>query len=325
MLERLERVRPTLIALIAPAGFGKSTLARQLLGYRKGHAICDCSGVVDDLDLARRLIPALALESPDRVTGLTQRELMLGDGGTSVSERVRLALEAWREPTDDTTMVFENAEHLAKAPSARDFFARLLAQRPPGRAIVLCSRESLRLHLTRFAPPHEIMVLRAADLAFDRAEVAAIFDEYIADAPTLDRILAVSQGWPIAIFLVKRFAAEGRMEKLLSRLDDVAFEELHDYLVDEVLGTLDHRTVDALFAAASIPRPTPLDVALALDDPAIADEIAEFAKESPFVVRNADGTLAVHPLLASLLVEHNEEKRSVLLAGLADKYASRES
>jgi len=324
LLERLERVRPTLVALVAPAGFGKSTLARQLLGHRAGYAICDCAGVADDLDLARRLIPALAIESPDRVGALTQRELMLGDGGTSVSERVRLALEAWREPTDGTTLVFENAEHLAHSPSARDFFARLLAQRPPGRSIVVCSRESLRLHLTRFAPPHEIMVLRAVDLAFDRDEIRSIFGAHVDDA-TLDRILAVSQGWPIAIFLVKRFAAEGRMEKLLSRLDDVAFEELHDYLVDEVLSSLDQRTVDALFAAASIPRATPLDVSFALDDAAIADEIAEFAKESPFAARNADGTLAVHPLLASLLLEHREEKRGALLSAVAERYAAQGS
>jgi len=325
LLERLERVRPTLVALVAPAGFGKSTLARQLLGHRPGYAICDCSGIADDLDLARRLIPALAIESPDRVAALTQRELMLGDGGTSVSERVRLALEAWREPTGGTTLVFENAEHLAHAPSARDFFARLLAQRPHGRSIVICSRESLRLHLTRFAPPHEIMVLRAVDLAFDRDEIRAIFGAHVADDATLDRILAVSQGWPIAIFLVKRFAAEGRMEKLLSRLDDVAFEELHDYLVDEVLSSLDQRTVDALFAAASIPRATPLDVSFALDDAAIADEIAEFAKESPFAARNADGTLAVHPLLASLLLEHREEKRDSLLSAVAERYAAQGS
>jgi DNA-binding SARP family transcriptional activator len=325
LLERLERVHPSLIALVAPAGFGKSTLARQLLGHRGGYAICDCSGIADDLDLARRLIPALAVESPDRVSALTQRELMLGDGGTSVSERVRVALEAWREPTENTTLVFENAEHLAHCPSARDFFARLLAQRPPGRAIVICSRESLRLHLTRFAPPHEIMVLRAVDLAFDRAEIRSIFGEHVRDEATLDRILAVSQGWPIAIFLVKRFAAEGRMEKLLSRLDDVAFEELHDYLVDEVLSSLDLRTVDALFAAASIPRATPLDVSFALDDPAIADEIAEFAKESPFAARNADGTLAVHPLLASLLLEHREERRDALLSTVAERYAAQGS
>src|SRR5580692_2946708 len=97
LLERIERVRPKLIALIAPAGFGKSTLARQYLAGRSTWAVCDCHGVRDDLDLARRLIPALAAENPEREQMLTRRELMMGDGGTSVAERINLALAAWRE------------------------------------------------------------------------------------------------------------------------------------------------------------------------------------------------------------------------------------
>src|SRR5579864_9544658 len=118
LLDRVDRVQPKILALIAPAGFGKSTLARQLVAGRSA-AICDAAGILDDLDLARRLVPALAVESPSRTHTLTQRELMLGDGGTSVAERVNLALEAWKVPTDDTIFVFENAEHIARDPSAR--------------------------------------------------------------------------------------------------------------------------------------------------------------------------------------------------------------
>jgi DNA-binding SARP family transcriptional activator len=321
LLGRLERVRPSLVALVAPAGFGKTTLARQLLGANKS-AVCDCTGVNDDLDLARRLIPALAAESPARTQVLTRRELMLGDGGTSVAERVRLALEAWSEPTGGSTLIFENAEHLIQAPAARDFFVRLLAHRPADRTIVICSRESLRIHLTRFAAPHEIMVLRATDLAFAREEIARIFGSDIQSDAMLDRILAVTQGWPIAVFLVKRFAAEGRLERLLARLDDVAFEELHDYLVDQVLSSLSPRMVEALFAAACIPSATLSDVSAALKDSAVSDDLAEFAKESPFVGRHGD-SLAVHPLLASLLLEHRESKRDTLLRALAELYEQR--
>ncbi len=151
---------------------------------------------------------------------------MLGDGGTSVAERVNLALEAWKVPTDDTIFVFENAEHIARDPSAREFFARLLTQRGEGRAVVICSRENLRVHLTRFASPHEILTLRAEDLAFDRTELARLFHAYEGEPGFLTRIMQLSQGWPIAVFLLKRFANEGRIEKLLESLDDVAFEEL---------------------------------------------------------------------------------------------------
>ncbi len=174
LLDRVERAQPKILALIAPAGFGKSTLARQLI-IGKSAAICDVSGIADDLDLARRLVPALAHESPNRTRTLTQRELMLGDGGTSVAERVNLALEAWKTPTEQAFFVFENAEHIARNQTAREFFARLLTHRPQGRTVVVCARENLRVHLTRFAAPHEILTLRAEDLAFERSELTRVF------------------------------------------------------------------------------------------------------------------------------------------------------
>lgn len=312
LLERFERVRPNIFALIAPAGFGKSTLARQLVAGKQA-AICDAAGILDDLDLARRLVPALALETPGRTHTLTQRELMLGDGGTSVAERVNLALEAWKEPTPDTIFVFENAEYLARNPSARDLFARLLTHRPAGRVIVICSRENLRVHLTRFAPPHEILTLRAEDLAFDHREVAQLFANYEGQPAFLSRIMQLSQGWPIAVFLLKRFANEGRIQQLLESLDDVAFDELHDYLADQVLASLDPDLVAALFACACIPHATIADLQAALHNDASVRALTEFARESPFLSRSLQGHYVVHPLLASLLVEHREEQRNELL------------
>ncbi|MDP9111458.1 MAG: hypothetical protein M3M96_07485, partial [Candidatus Eremiobacteraeota bacterium] len=320
LLERLERVQPKILALIAPAGFGKSTLVRQLVHAKTGVAICDATGVADELDLARRLVPALAVESPERTHPLTQRELMLGDGGATVAERVNVAVEAWKAQTDATTFVFENAEHIAKCPSARELFARLLSQCPAGRSIVICSRESLRVHLTRFAPPHEIVTLRAADLAFDVSEVSEIFAPYAVDDETVERISALSQGWPIAVFLLKRFASEGRIEDLLQKLDDIAFEELHDYLADQVLSAVDPQLVDALFACAVIPRAMPADLRLALPDDQTTRALSEFVKESPFLARAADGQYIVHPLLVSLLIEHQDEKRNTLLLRVATAY-----
>ena len=312
LLDRFERVQPKILALIAPAGFGKSTLARQLITGRAA-AVCDAAAILDDLDLARRLVPALAVESPNRTHTLTQRELMLGDGGTSVAERVNLALEAWKDATSETIFVFENAEHIARNPSARDFFARLLTHRPPGRTIVICSRENLRVHLTRFAPPHEIMTLRAEDLAFNHRELAHLFQNHEGEPGFLSRIMQLSQGWPIAVFLLKRFANEGRITQLLESLDDIAFEELHDYLADQVLASLDPDLVGALFACACIPHATLSDLQAAVPSETAVRSLADFARESPFLTRSAQGQYNVHPLLASLLVEHREEQRNELL------------
>ncbi len=316
LLDRLEKARPKILALLAPAGFGKSTLARQLLSEKTNAAVCDAADVAGDLELARRLIPALAAENPRRTQTLTQRELMMGDAGTAVADRVNLALEAWKEPIEDSTFVFENAEHLVRDPSAREFFSRLLAQRPPGRDIVICSRESLRVHLTRFAPPHEILTLRAEDLAFDRTELGELFGPY-ADRPGfVARIMQLSQGWPIAVFLLRRFAGEGRIDSLLESLNDVAFEELHDYLADQVLASLDPLLVDALFACACIPNARVADLRAALPEERAIDALQDFAKGSPFI-SGSDETFVLHPLLSSLLTERRSEEREELLERVA--------
>lgn len=320
LLKRLDRVRPKIVVLIAPAGFGKSTLARQFVAESERSAICDVAGIADDLDLARRLLPALAVEDPGRMQALSQRELMLGDGGTSVADRLSLAVEEWHQPASSAAFVFENAEHIAASPNAREFFGRLMSLRPEGRTVVICSRENLRLHLTRFAPPHEIMTLRAADLAFDRNEIQQIFTPYAQAPQVVDRIAQLSQGWPIAVFLLKRFVQEGRIETLLQKLDDVAFEELHDYLADQVLSSMCRELADAVFACAAIPSAKLEDLRIAFPDSAVLEALEEFTKESPFVTRRDDGAFVVHPLLAAQLLEQHEDRRRGLLAQIAEAH-----
>jgi DNA-binding SARP family transcriptional activator len=311
-----------LIAVVAPAGFGKSSLVRQYLAQRGGGVVCDCAAVRDDLDLARRVIPALAGENPERESDLTQRELMLGDGGTSVADRVALALDVWREPADGC-IVFESAEQLAEAPAAAELFARMLELRPPGRTVVVCTREPLRIHLTRYAVPHEIVTLRAADLAFDARDIREIFAPFVAEERTIERIFSVSEGWPVAVFLLLRFASEGRIEQLLERLNDVAFDELRDYLADEVLAGVDRRMLGAFFACAAIPQASADDLRAALDDDAIVDELSDFTKDSAFVERADDGTFELHPMLASFMLERAAERRDALLLRVAREHERR--
>ena len=320
LLDRVRAARPAIVSLIAPAGFGKSTLVRQLLEGTPASAVCDCAGVASDVDLARRLLPALAEENPERSTALAQNETMLADGHGTSADRLGVALAAWRVRTNPAAFVFENTEDAIRDPGAREFLARLLANRPEGRTVVICSRESPRMHLSRFAPPHQILTLRAADLAFTPDETAAIMRPSGIDAATLERVTAISAGWPIAVLLLARFAHEGRLAPLLDKLDDVAYEELHEYLADQVLGVAPPALTDALLACAAIPQATERDVRLALGDAEAFDAFVEFGRTSPFVTRRPDGGFHVHPLVASTLLERYPARVDALLAPAAAAY-----
>ena len=132
LIERVRAARPSIIALVAPAGFGKSAFVRQLL-EGSPYAVCDCRGVRSDADLARQMIPALATENPDRSASLSQSEAMLGEGHSSSTDRVSVALAAWRvRPPSASTFVFENAEDAIADPAARELLGKLIGE-PPGR------------------------------------------------------------------------------------------------------------------------------------------------------------------------------------------------
>jgi DNA-binding SARP family transcriptional activator len=319
LLERLRQAQPRIVALVAPAGFGKSTLVRQFIEELDGAAICDCAGLYSDVDFARRIVATLADAEPERSAMLSQRQLLLGDDSATTAERVAIALAAWRDKADSTIFVFENAERVLDGPGMREVFTRLLAERPESRTVIICSRVGLRIHLTRFAAPHQIVTLRADDLSFERRDLDELFSPVL-NAPTLDRIFTASLGWPIATFLLARFAIEGRLDALLERLGDVAFEELHDYLADEVLATLPHDLIEALFAAASMPNATASDLSIVTGTGDAAALLDEFGRASPFVRRSANGEYVVHPLLAGTLMRNKAELRTALLATSAAAY-----
>ena len=324
LIERVRAAGPAIVALVAPAGFGKSTFVRQLL-EGSPFTVCDCRGVTSDVDLARRVIPSLADENPDRSANLSQSEAMLGDGHAAAADRTGVVLAAWRvRPPSASAFVFENAENVVADPAARELLAKLLASRTDGRTIVICSREPLRMHLSRFAPPHQILSLRASDLAFGADEMRAIFRPTGASAQSVERVASIAAGWPIAVLLLARFAHEGRLDALLDKLDDVAYEELHEYLADQVLGDASPAVTDGLLACSAIPQAAERDLRLALGDDAAFDTFLAFTKTSPFVTRDADGTFAVHPLVASTLLERHPARVDTLLAPAAAAYGSAE-
>ena len=284
LLERLTRVNPRLVTMIAPAGFGKATLARQYLAERGGGAFIDAEGLASERDLA---------------------------------QRVEAALEGrpW-ESAQDVCVVFYAAEQIVADPSARALLVRLLLTNPSTRTVVLAARAPMRgLPVSRYARPHELVALRAADLAFDDAEVRALFLGLVEDDATLARIRAASQGWPIAVFLLRRFAEEGRLERLLDRPGDSAFHDLRDYLASEVVAHFDPPLREAIFACAAAGAATAEDLdVLAAQSPR---ELAEAMSGTGFVTISADGAPAVHSLLAAVMLQGRDAERERAVRALA--------
>jgi len=323
LLSRLATAEPRILAIIAPAGFGKSTLARQYSQGLPASATCDLLGVADEAEFVRRLTAALAAEAPERTDELIHLQLSIGEGGPSDADKMAMILQAWSRQGQPSTFIFENVERVDNASSVLDVLWRLLAARPPSRTVVICSRSPLRARLSRFADPHHIVSVRAQQLSFDRTELGEAFAGTSASREQIDRVLTISRGWPIAVLLFVRFAREGTLGELLDHLDDVAFENLHDYLAEQVLTAWSGEALDVLAACACIPGATIDDVAYALGDAEVRPVLDDIALASPFVTRSAGGEHEVHPLLRSALLEANKDRRVALLTRAADAWSSR--
>jgi DNA-binding SARP family transcriptional activator len=312
LLTRLERARPKLIVLVAPAGYGKTTLARQVAQGRAS-AVCDCGFIEGRADFITRLLATLASSSPEARPSLERAQLAVG---SESDERfgVEAALEAWTLPCADSVFTFENLERLLELGTCDDLLARCLVSRPESRVVIICSRLPLRLRLTRFAAPHEIVFLQAAELAFTAQETRSFFPR--AQRPMTPAIVHICRGWPIAVLLLARFAREGTLDAVMRRFEDVAFGELYAYLWDEVLGSVRPEILPGLIACA-MPAVTNLEVAWALDDD--TERIAALTKWTqamPFISRTElDGVYDVHPLIrATIEARFAAELRGLLLA-----------
>jgi DNA-binding SARP family transcriptional activator len=320
LVERIRAAGPSLVALSAPAGFGKTTLARQLLDQVPSAGACAAPAEADDLALAGALLAGLAEEDPARAPALAQTAAKLGDTLVPHTDRLAVVLAAWR--TAPATPSWFVLDDLDRVPT--ELLGRLLAERPEERTVILCSRTPVKLHLSRFAAPHRIVTVRADDLAFTADEIAAAVDGAGGDRALVERIGAVSAGWPVAVLLLARVAREGRAAALLERLDDLAYEELHEYLADQVLIDAPPAAIDGLLICSALPDARDLDVAAALEQRDAIAAFTAYARTSPFVTRTPAGTIAIHPLAASTVLTAHAGRLPMLLARVAAALRERE-
>ncbi|MGD1067363.1 MAG: hypothetical protein ABR975_11150, partial [Vulcanimicrobiaceae bacterium] len=321
LVERIRAAGPSLIALSAPAGFGKTTLARQLLAEVPAAGTCAAPADGDDLTLAAVILTGLAEEDPARAPALGRMAAGLGDTLVPPADRLAVVLAAWRTPPPTPSWFV--LDDLDRVPT--ELLGRLLAERPEERTLVLCSRTPVKLHLSRFAAPHRIITLRADELAFTPDEIAAAVDGTADDDPSLvERIGAVSAGWPVAVLLLARFAREGRAATLLERLDDLAYEQLHEYLADQVLIDAPPAAIDGLLICSALPDARDLDVAAALEQRDAITAFTAYARTSPFVTRTPAGTIAIHPLAASTVLSAHAGRLPMLLGRVAAALRERE-
>lgn len=301
LLQRIERAEPRLLALVAPAGYGKSTLARQIARQRERSATCDCFGCDGALDFSRRLLTALATEMPERASSLARRKLILGRDGDGT---IDLAVDAASSSAGPSVLVIDNAEHLFPHARALSLLRRVVAVSPPERRIVICSRAAIPT-LAHQAAPHEVIELGAADMRFDDAELTRVFDGVSIESERLESLKALTGGWPMAALLLRSRAREGDLDEILFYLRGATGDALDRYIREHVVDASDDASFAALAACAAIPQATREDIRLLVDD-AVFERLAHSSTVASFI-EIRDGRISLHPLLRASIARHERD------------------
>jgi DNA-binding SARP family transcriptional activator len=236
VLEKIRRRAVPITALVAPAGFGKSHIAQRIARVDAHWYEVDCAPADARPSLGRQLAAALAIEGD--VEALETGELS------------RLLGAAWQGRSEPLTLVVENGEYLEDDAAARTLVAELMKDLPPQGKLIICARYDPAGLLSDFAAPHLLTTLRRDQLAFDDAEMRALFAATNPTDSMMYRLGRLTEGWPVPALSCARMAQEGTLDVAFADLNAGAFRDVFDFVDRQVLAKLPADVLLALCAAA---------------------------------------------------------------------------
>lgn len=240
-----------LTLVVAPAGFGKSTLAAQWLAAQPAGAGLSGWLTLDEHDqepvsVLAYLASAIERAAPGALpTTLPLLRALETPPAYAVVQALLVDLHALAQPM---TLVLDDYHAVAAAP-VHHTVGYLLRRLPAHCRVILLSRADPALPVARLRAEGQVTELRAADLRFTEAEAAALLGRLLGAALDGAEVAAVHQqteGWAIALQLtaLARRAAPG------GRGIGGARWQLAQYMAEEVLDRQPEELRQALLAFA---------------------------------------------------------------------------
>ena len=309
LAHRLHEAGLDLLAIVAPAGFGKTRLASELMAMRGRGTFCALKDA-GERGIARLVIEALVAENPEGSASLGESLIA---GAENLKE---IAEAAWIEPpSGPSVFAFDDVD--AEMPDADlAFVSALLTRCPPQRRVVLCSRHELPRNLTRHVPPHRYELVDAASLRMSGEDLVRLSPGLTEE--TARRIIEAAAGWPIAALLFLRMQGIGWLDASAD-LGRGSYDSLIDYLTVEYFETLEEQYRQLLRAAWAIPSVTAQELAMLLTLPAA--RVERFARTCPFITLTG-AQVAVHALLRSAFDAASDLSREDVLRWSIERFAA---
>ncbi|TWP53236.1 transcriptional regulator [Lentzea tibetensis] len=259
-----------LTAVVAPAGYGKTTLLTQTPTERPV--------VWHTCQESDRLLGPMA----DALASTwTRVPAISGDVDADQTARAQaIAGMLCDALPSDVVIVLDDVHVIESGDPAAKLLEALCLQLPPTARLVLSGRCQPPFSLRRLRFDDELVEITAAQLAFTEDEAAALLDEP-------GEVHRITGGWPIAVRLMAEAGA----------VDHPRPEPLFDYLADEVVGREPFSTRELLRTATAFDRFT-AELLEELGHPSARTVLVDLVRRGLFVeqVRSAPGWFTLVPL-----------------------------
>lgn len=245
------------VALAAPAGYGKSTIAarwrEQLL---EAGVTCCWVGLQPKHRDAKSLLVDLIGQIQRQLDGIelpTAQRMLKAATSTTVEPVLAGVIGDLEQNTQRFVLVLDDLEQLQDS-AGEVLVQSLVTYRPDCMDLLLCSRLTSQFSLNRERVAGRLADLRAADLAFSPTEIRHFLEAYLGTPPSddvVDALASKSEGWPAAVGLFAQVAERHGATQAMAGFDGQSLE-LAEYLNDVILSSLPNE-LQGLMMRASVP------------------------------------------------------------------------
>jgi LuxR family transcriptional regulator, maltose regulon positive regulatory protein len=242
---------PTVIFVVAPAGYGKTTLLAQWAEHWP--RVAWISADHRDNDPATLLTYlATALDRIEPIPPDVLRTVAFPGATMTVARLLASAIASMREPV---ALVIDDAEAITNA-ECLDIVGELALSFPAGSRCAIASRDTGSLPAARLRARGAIVEIGAEDLAMSDREAMALLDGagVDADADDVGALVRRTEGWPAGLYLAALAMRAGsrRAEAGFSITGDDRF--VGDYLRSELLNRVSRAEVAFLTRTSILDR-----------------------------------------------------------------------
>lgn len=295
LLASLDESKTRVKVLVAPAGYGKSTLADQWVTRdgRKGVWFTARRSSTDVAGLALGLARASTEVVPECDARLRAHLRALPAPAENVEVLAEILGEDVGPWPPEAWLVLDEYEHLTAAPDAERFVATLVAESPI--QLVVATRQRPAWVTRRTILYGEVFELDKAELAMDDREAAEVLADRSAQSTA--SLVTLANGWPAVIGLASVSTAE-------IETDHVP-ESLYQFFAEEVFAALGE-DVQAGLAILAVAPILDRELAATLLGAEEAEAVCSAALDVGILVERSK-VLELHPLARSFLEERRQQ------------------